>query len=343
MGKANLHELSLGFTSTNPHFGAVRNPYNAEHVPGGSSGGSAAAVAARMAPLAIAEDTGGSIRVPASWCGICGLRPTYARYPDAGIMPLTEDKFDQVGAVARSVEDLLLFDSAVTGDTAAVTPAAVKGARIGIPNQLVTNLEPDVERTFAAAIQRLEAEGATVVRLDMPEVARVIEIAGAIIQFERVPAITGFLVAEGTGVTYEQLMAAAGEDIKAMAPQPPRAAYEAALQARAVFQDAVRKRFAEHDVVALAYPTTFDDAPKIGDTDAVVWQGQPVPRVVAIGRSTFFAPCGGHPGLVLPAGLGTNGLPVGIEFDTLPGTDRQLLSLGLTIEKVLGAIPAPAG
>ena len=87
-----------------PIFGAVRNPYDAEHVPGGSSGGSGAAVAAWIAPLAIAEDTAGSIRCPAAWCGISGLRPTYGRYPDAGIMPLSENKFDQVGSWSTSTD-----------------------------------------------------------------------------------------------------------------------------------------------------------------------------------------------------------------------------------------------
>src|SRR6516162_6996585 len=116
MGKTNLHELSYGWTSNNATFGPVRNPYDQEHIPGGSSGGSGAAVAARIAPLAIAEDTLGSIRVPTSMCGLAGLRPTFGRYSDAGIMPLTIDKFDQVGPVARSVADLLLFDRAATGD-----------------------------------------------------------------------------------------------------------------------------------------------------------------------------------------------------------------------------------
>ena len=341
MGKTNLHELSLGFTSTNPHFGAVRNPYNAAHVPGGSSGGSAAAVAARMAPLAIAEDTGGSIRVPASWCGICGLRPTYARYPDAGIMPLTADKFDQVGAVARNVEDLVLFDTIITGEPKPVVPAGLKGARIGVPNQLVTNLQPDVERAFAAAIQKLEAHGVTVLPIDMPEITRATEAHFGVILFEWQSTIGQFLEAEGTGVTFEQLIAAAGEDIRTIPPQPPRAAYEAALKGRAAVQSAVRGRFAEHGLGALAYPTVFESAPKIGDTADVQWQGQSVPWVAAIGRSTFFAPCGGHPGLVLPAGLSADGLPIGIEFDGLPGSDRQLLGLGLAIEAMLGAIPAP--
>jgi len=101
MGKTNLHELSFGWTSNNECFGSVHNPHDRTRIPGGSSGGSAAAVAARIAPLAIAEDTLGSIRVPASCCGLAGVRPTYRRYSDRGIMSLTEDKFDQVGPVAR--------------------------------------------------------------------------------------------------------------------------------------------------------------------------------------------------------------------------------------------------
>jgi indoleacetamide hydrolase len=90
MGKTNLHELSFGWTSNNAVFGPVHNPYDPSRVPGGSSGGSGAAVAARIAPLAIGEDTLGSIRVPATHCGLAGLRPSFGRYPDGGIMPLTQ-------------------------------------------------------------------------------------------------------------------------------------------------------------------------------------------------------------------------------------------------------------
>src|SRR6202043_1542710 len=118
MGKTNIHELSYGWTSNNEVFGPVHNPYDPTRVPGGSSGGSGAAVAARMAPLAVAEDTLGSIRVPATMCGLAGLRPSFGRYPGDGIMPLTDPKFDQAGPLARCVGDLGLFDAAVTGDRA---------------------------------------------------------------------------------------------------------------------------------------------------------------------------------------------------------------------------------
>jgi len=341
MGKTNLHELSFGFTSTNPHFGAVRNPYNGEHVPGGSSGGSGAAVAAGIAPLAVAEDTAGSIRCPAAWCGISGLRPTYGRYPVGGIMPLAQDKFDQVGAVARHVEDLVLFDTVITGDDAPVVPAALQDVRIGVPNQLMTNLTPDVERVTTTALARLEHAGATVLRLDMPEALQAGPVLGAIIGFEWVPAITRFLEETGAGVTFEALVAASSEQIRRLPRSVSRDAYETALQARATLQARIRDRFKEHRLTVLAYPPLFEGAPKIGDMAPVTWEGRAVPRMNATTRGTSLAPCCGHAGLVVPAGLGDGGLPIGLEFDAPAGADRQLLGLGLAVERLLGPLPRP--
>jgi Asp-tRNA(Asn)/Glu-tRNA(Gln) amidotransferase A subunit family amidase len=293
-----------------------------------------------MAPLAIAEDTAGSIRCPAAWCGISGLRPTYGRYPRAGIMPLAEDKLDQVGAVARHVEDLVLFDTIITGDASTVVPSSLKGVRLGVPEQLMTNLAPDVERVTAAAFARLEAEGVTLVRIDMPEVLQAGQVVGGIILFEWVPAITRFLEEAGAGVSFDQLLAASSDEIKQL-PRLPREAYDSALQTRAVVQERVRARFAEHALTALAYPPLFESAPTIGDMADVTWDGRAVPRISATTRSTTLAPCCGHPGLVVPAGLGDAGLPIGLEFDGLAGMDRQLLGLGLAVEQALGPISAP--
>ena len=111
LAKTNLMEMSLGWTSNNKAFGAVHNPYDRSRIPGGSSGGSAAAVAARLVPLAVGEDTLGSIRVPAALCGVCGLRPSVGRYPSDGVMPITP-RWDAPGPMARNVGDLILFDAA---------------------------------------------------------------------------------------------------------------------------------------------------------------------------------------------------------------------------------------
>src|SRR3974390_417380 len=126
MGKTNLHELSCGWTSNNQAFGAVHNPYDVRRIPGGSSGGTAVAVATRMAPLGVAEDTEGSIRVPAAMCGIAGFRPTTGRYATTGAVPISP-LFDQVGPHARTVGDLALFDSVVTGDWSPLSATKLKG------------------------------------------------------------------------------------------------------------------------------------------------------------------------------------------------------------------------
>jgi mandelamide amidase len=194
MGKTNLHELSYGWTSNNAIFGPVRNPYDQEHVPGGSSGGSGAAVAARIAPLAIAEDTLGSIRVPASMCGLAGLRPTFGRYSDAGIMPLTVNKFDQVGPVARSVADLLLFDRAATDDRERIAETPLTGVRIGLSPYFWSGLHPEVDRVGNEALQKLSDSGATLVWSEIPEFAKAMEIALTIIAYDTVPGISDFLV-----------------------------------------------------------------------------------------------------------------------------------------------------
>jgi indoleacetamide hydrolase len=169
MGKTNLHELSLGWTSNNAIFGPVRNPYDPSRVPGGSSGGSGAAVAARIAPLAIGEDTLGSIRVPSTNCGLAGLRPSFGRYPDAGIMPLSDNKFDQVGPIARSVDDLLLFDNVLVPNAPPIAPKPIKDVRIGISRGfLMSGLDPEVDRASREALEKLRNAGAILVEAELP-------------------------------------------------------------------------------------------------------------------------------------------------------------------------------
>ena len=145
LGKTNLHELSFGYTSNNHAFGAVGNPYDQQRSPGGSSGGTGAAIAYRMAPLGIAEDTEGSIRVPAALCGIAGFRPSTGRYSTAGRIPITP-LFDQIGPHARTVADLLLFDSVLTGGVSSVTTPSLRRIRLGvIRSYFYSGLDPGGE------------------------------------------------------------------------------------------------------------------------------------------------------------------------------------------------------
>lgn len=351
MGKTNLHELSYGWTSNNGIFGAVRNPYEPNHVPGGSSGGSAVAVAARMAPLAVAEDTWGSIRVPASMCGLAGLRPSFGRYPDDGIMPLTESKFDQVGPLARSVADLALFDAVVTGDRAPLPATGLKGVRIGIaPKSLLIDLDPEVERITTDAFHKLRAAGVVLVEAELPDAVKTsMETASTIIAYETMPAIAAFLQAQGTGVTFDQLLQQSSESMRgsfegyALAPnRPTQDAYASALIQRQQIRQEIRRYYEQHRLIALAFPPIMVPPPRIGEEDEVDIRGQKVSMLVAMGRNTALGSCASMASLVLPAGLTSIGLPVGLEFDALPGSDRSLLALGLSLEKVLGPTPAPS-
>src|SRR5882724_2860232 len=176
LGKTNLHELSYGWTSNNLAFGAVHNPYDPKRIPGGSSGGTAAAIAAHMAPLGIAEDTEGSIRVPAAMCGIAGFRPSTGRYSTRGCVPISP-LFDQVGPHARSVSDLALFDSVAANDWQPLQPAPLKGLRFGIVrNYWFTSLDEQVEHLTQQALQRLRQAGAELVETELPGLARLIEL-----------------------------------------------------------------------------------------------------------------------------------------------------------------------
>jgi mandelamide amidase len=341
MGKTNLHELSSGWTSRST-FGDVHNPYDPARVPGGSSGGSAAAVAARMAPLAIAEDTLGSIRVPSTMCGLSGLRPTYGRYPNDGIMPLTDDKFDQVGPLARSVEDLALFDAAVTGETSLLAAVDLKGVRIGIADFFMIDLDPEVERVVSSALDRLRAAGATLVKADVPEAVKGAPGAAfTVIGFERQAVMSRFLQAHGAGVTVEQMFEQAGDEIRAFPPPPAQAAFDAAVAERQSVREAIRAHFATHDLSMLAFPPVTIPPPRIGDPGEVTIRGRTVNLVTAIGRNVAPGSCASLASLVLPAGLTADGLPVGLEFDALPGTDRTLLNIGVSLQRALGPVPAP--
>jgi indoleacetamide hydrolase len=346
MGKTNIHELSRGWTSNNTTFGAVRNPYGPEHIPGGSSGGSGAAVAARIAPLAVAEDTLGSIRVPASMCGVVGLRPTFGRYPGAGIMSLSLNKFDQVGPLARSVADLALFDSVVTDDSTPLASSALEDVRIGISSEyLLSGLDPEVERVTSAVLRRLQDAGVTLVDAPLPQtITQALAVVTTIIGYENIDSISGFLREYATGVTFEELIARSGPIIQGMYKDvlpPSREAYEEALQQRAQLRQAIREHFTMHSLNAISFPPVLAPPPPLGDNLSFQIRGEQVSIRKVMGRNTALGSAASLCSLVLPGGLAGSGLPIGIEFAALPGEDRALLALGAAIERVLDPLPAP--
>ncbi|ENX39441.1 Asp-tRNA(Asn)/Glu-tRNA(Gln) amidotransferase subunit GatA [Acinetobacter sp. NIPH 2100] len=183
LGKVNMDEFAMGSTSENSYVGATSNPWALDHVPGGSSGGSAAAVAADLAPIATGTDTGGSIRQPASFCGLTGLKPTYGRVSRFGMIAYASS-LDQGGPMARSAEDCAYLMNVIAGHDAKdstsinkevddyvanLNGTAVKGLRIGIPKQYfnVAGLDADVKARVEESLKKLEDMGATLVEIDL--------------------------------------------------------------------------------------------------------------------------------------------------------------------------------
>ncbi len=354
LGKTNLHELSFGWTSRNLAFGAVLNPYDPTRIPGGSSGGTAAAIAARLAPLGVAEDTEGSTRVPAALCGIAGFRPTTGRYPTTGCVPISA-LFDQVGPHARSVRDLMLFDGVAAAAAAAPPGRAVPldGVRLGIVRDYwYAGLDPEVERITSAALARLGAAGAVLVETTLPGLQALIDRSTQQVQNHDVRVeLPRFLAMHGAQVSFEALVDAASPDIQAtfrgdILPGAPRfVSDEAYATARDEVLPALRRLlqdcFTREDLDALVFPATMVPAPRIGEELTVGVAGRALSFTTAIARNIDPGSTAGLPGLVLPAGLTRDGLPVALEFDGPAGSDRRLLTLGIGLEAVLGRLPPP--
>ena len=206
LGKTNLHELSYGWTSNNSAFGPVRNPYDPSRIAGGSTGGTAAAVAARMVSSGLAADTCGSVRIPASLCGITALRPSTGRYPAQDICPVSP-AFDTPGVHSRSVADLWLYDAVITHDFTAPHISSLKGVRLGIsPEHFLTGLDSEVERVFILAMERLSAAGAVFIRAEIPNLAKLLNaITFPIQSYDAMPSLEKYLLECGCGVTAEQV------------------------------------------------------------------------------------------------------------------------------------------
>lgn len=352
LGKTNLHELSYGWTSNNQAFGAVHNPYDPQRIPGGSSGGTAAAVAARMAPLGIAEDTEGSIRVPAAFCGIMGFRPTTGRYSTRACVPISH-LFDQVGPHARSVADLALFDSVIANDSRPLDPTPLRGVRLGVVRDyFYGSLDPEVERITHAALDRLHAAGAELIESELSGLDQLIDLITEPVQNHDVRlTLASYLREYHAGVTFDALVRQASADIQAVfggyvLPGSPNfvseAAYGAAVHTHLPrLRQLYRNYFARTGVAAVIFPATLVPPLPIGSEDDVTIRGQSVTFETAVARNIAPGSTAGLPGLVLPAGLTASGLPVAIELDAAAGTDRALLALGASVAEALGNIPSP--
>ncbi len=361
LAKANMHELAFGINSTNAATGFVKNPYDTSRIPGGSSGGTAAGIAARIAPAGLGSDTGGSTRVPPALCGIVGMRPSVGngvgagrRYSGAGVIPISSTR-DTVGAMGRTVADVALLDSVIAG-TPVPAAANLRGLRIGLPRAYFwENLDNDLRAVMDAAVLRLKAAGVVFVEANFVDIGALNDkISFPIALFETYVDLPKYLAASGSDLTIDQVTAQIkSPDVAGAfgaAKTFPKAAYDAAI---GTFRPQLQKLYADYflinGVAAVLFPTTPLPAVPIDGTfsgavaiNGIAQPGGPNAQFGAFIRNTDPGSNAGIPGLALPAGMTRGGLPVGLEIDGPVGSDQRLLSIGLAMEAVLGPLPAPS-
>lgn len=332
LGKLNLNELAVGATGENPHFGRTHNPWRLSHLSGGSSSGAAAALAAGFCQAALGTDTGGSIRVPASLCGVVGLKPNYGRISLRGVRPLSWT-LDHAGPLARSVEDAARLlqacaghdpldpfsASAYIGDYLAELDSGVRGWRVGLAaGSFLEPCEPDVAAALAEAGRVYADLGARVEGLDLSWVAEARAWNRTIVAVE-----CGLLYADPAERSPESVGPEALARFRSAAHISARD-YAAAMRARPLFRQRLIDLFADHDVLLL--PATPLPAPPAED-----------PRSLTRARELLSTYAGafnlaGVPALAFPGGRTRDGLPIGLQLIGPPWGEARVLAAGRAYE-----------
>ncbi len=343
-GKVGMHELAFGITNNNRVTKAVRNPHDPARIPGGSSGGSGAAVAAGVVPIAIGTDTGGSVRVPAALCGVAGLRPTVGRVSAKGVAPISRTR-DTPGPIALSIRDCATLDAVLAGERSELEQVGLQGVRVGVPGERFwEDLSPAVRALSEQALQALRDAGVQLVEVALPGLSQANDEAGfPIALHEFVRDMRGYLSAAGRGVSLEELVAGIGSPDVAAVCQPllaggavPSSVYEGALVARKRLQAIYEEGFRAAGVAALVFPTTPRTAAAIGEDETVELNGRQCPTFPTFIRNTDPGSNASLPGVTLPIGFSGH-LPVGLAFDAPFGQDRALLALAASVETLFPA------
>ena len=343
VGKVGMHELGFGTTSNNATFGPVHNPVDPTRVPGGSSGGSAAAVAAGIVPFAVGNDTGGSMRIPAAFCGVVGMRPTTGRYPGAGMIALSPTR-DTSGIFAHTVADVADVDAIITGEEPLVAVPADQ-IRLGIPRPgFFDVLSSEVREATEKALEAFRLAGVTVIETEVVDAQVIAEAAAMlVVAYETVNGFDTYLksLPEPYGLLTIQDIAAqvASPDVRAimerlLAEPISREAYDSALKAKETLAMAYAVAFDENKLDALVYPTVPVTAPVIGETTVDV-EGVALPHFATTIRNTDPGSLTGQPSLSIPLPRAAGQLPVGLGIESAVGTDRHMLAVAVTLEAIL--------
>ncbi|KAA8994989.1 amidase [Affinibrenneria salicis] len=347
MAKAGMHELASGTSGLNAARGDVLHPFLPEHVPGGSSSGSAAAVAAGIVPLAIGTDTGASVRLPASFCGLVGFRPSLfnnrseRRYPTAGIAPISISR-DTAGLLAHSVRDICLVDSVISGEAEAPPRPSLAGMRLGVPRQhFWQHLDPAVETAAKQVLQQLAAAGVILVEADIEQAGKLAVNAGyPLASYEMLRDLPEYLRRRGSQIDFSALRASIrSPDVIALlddAATVDKQAYDQACRhwkplLAARYQD----YFHRHCLEGIIFPSVPLPPPK---TPAFQPPGAPhandlFRRLIANCEPATIV---GLPCISLPLARTAAGIPVGIELQFNVGQDLALLSAALTMHALFG-------
>ncbi len=365
LGKTNLDEFAMGSSTENSAFFTTKNPWDLERVPGGSSGGSAAAVAAGMAPLALGSDTGGSIRQPAALCGVVGLKPTYGRVSRFGLVAFASS-LDQIGPFAANVADAALLLQSLAGyderdstsvnipvpDYASALGRGVKGLRVGLPKEyFIDGMDPEVEKAAREAVTALESLGAKVTEVSLPHTD-----AGLSVYYVLAPSEASANLARFDGVRYGHRSARAenllqqyefsrdegfGPEVKrrimlgtyALSSGYYDAYYLKAQKVRTLIKRDFDQAFERVDLIAT--PTSPTAAFKAGEK-----ADDPLQMYLS---DVFTISCNlaGLPGLSLPCGFTSKNLPIGLQLMGKPFDEETVLAAAAAYEGAAAWVRRP--
>lgn len=365
LGKTNMDEFAMGSTTETSYFGETKNPWNTEHVPGGSSGGSCAAVAAEEVPYALGSDTGGSIRQPSSYCGVTGIKPTYGTVSRYGLIAYGSS-LDQIGPIAKDVRDCAAVLETIASydkkdstsiaresyDFTAALTGEVKGLKVGLPKDYFGNgLDPEVKAGIFEAAETLKSMGAIVEEFDLGLVEYaipayyVIACAEASSNLERFDGVKyGYRTEsyEGLHNMYKKTRSEGfGAEVKrrimlgsfVLSSGYYDAYYLKALRTKALIKQEFDKAFAKYDVIlAPAAPTT---APKLGES-----LSDPIQMYLS-DIYTVSINLAGLPGLTVPCGLDSKGLPIGVQFIGDTFKENNILRAGYAFEQSRSFVACP--
>lgn len=338
IGKLNMHEFAFGKTNENPHYGNVRNPWDVTRIAGGSSGGNGAAVAAGLCFAAIGSDTGGSIRTPAAFCGIVGLKPTFGRVSKYGVIPLSWS-LDHLGPMTRSVEDAAIILEIISGfdknDPTTVKKEApnysssiyegIEGLRIGVPiNYFFDEIDSEVKQSVTDAMHNFEKMGAKLVEVEIPELEHALYSLLLTIRSEATAYHQDTLIEQphvyGKDVLSSLLV---GQLITA-------AQYIKVQQAKRTIQEGFAREFNKVDVIAA--PTVTMTAPKIGES---IKRMNGVEKLISSELVRMAAPANltGIPSISIPIALSSSNLPIAMQIMGKPFDERTIIRVAAAYEQ----------